>query len=148
MKNTKNNTKTTATETVSERKWTPEVISAALENGAKPEGMSNTYWYKLRKKNGVEIVRQVTWDKEVIAEALNAGVKPEGMSNTYWYRLRKRNGIEIVRTRKNKGEKEPKAEKPAKEEKPAKVEKTAKEIELEARRANRAAKKAAEKKTK
>ena len=123
MKNTKNNTKTTATETVSERKWAPEVISAALENGAKPEGMSNTYWYKLRKKNGVE----------------------------------------IVRTRKNKGEKEPKAEKPAKAEKSVKVEKTAKEIELEARRAkyaakkdeinarrraNRAAKKAAEKKTK
>jgi len=117
MKNTKNNTKTTSIETVSERKWKPEVISAALENGAKPEGMSNTYWYRLRKKNG----------------------------------------IEIVRTRKNKGEKEPK------EEKPEKVEKTAKEIELEARRAkyaakkdeinarrraNRAAKKAAAKKTK
>lgn len=49
MKNTKNNTKTTSTETVSERKWTPEVISAALENGAKPEGMSNTYWSKLKR---------------------------------------------------------------------------------------------------
>ena len=123
MKNTKNNTKTTATETV----------------------------------------RQVTWDKEVISAALENGAKPEGMSNTYWYRLRKRNGIEIVRARKNKGEKEPKAEKSAKVEKAVKVEKSAKEIELEARRAkyaakkdeinarrraNRAAKKAAEKKTK
>ena len=78
------------------------------------------------------------------------------MNPSYWYTIRKKHGGVIA-------DKRTKAENAVKEEKPVKVEKTAKEIELEARRAkyaakkdeinarrraNRAAKKAAAKKTK
>lgn len=115
MKNTKNTTKTIApAETKKERTWAPEVISAALEARVKPEGMSNTYWYKLRKHAGIEITRAKTYTKDEIAEALKNMVKPENMSNTYWYKLRKNAGLLHVELPKAKKEtKKPEVKKPA-----------------------------------
>lgn len=155
MKNTKNTTKTIApAETKKERTWAPEVISAALEAHVKPEGMSNTYWYKLRKNAGIEITRAKTYTKDEIAEALKNMVKPENMSNTYWYKLRKNAGLLHVELPKAKKEtKKPEAKKltpkaPAKksEEKKVETKKTVTEVDKKAealakRRANYAAKK-------
>lgn len=150
MKNTKNTTKTIASsETKKERTWAPEVIFAALEARVKPEGMSNTYWYKLRKNAGIEITRTKTYTKDEIAEALKNMVKPENMSNTYWHKLRKNAGLLHVELPKAKKETKKTAPKvPAKKpvEKKVETKKTVTEADKKAealakRRANYAAKK-------
>lgn len=115
------------------RKFTAEIIASAIASNVKPEGMCNAYWYKIRKNAGVEIKKETKWDKNVIRKAIVDGKKPEGMSSTYWYKVRKANESNLAEL----AELEKKAARKAKYD--------AKKDEINARRrANRAAKKAAE----